>query len=83
MMWILVQTILFTTKTLVHRCDLPFKKWKNEDYEEWLLITKHKEKWIGEVFWHKGVLEPIDKHKTSPNERYINPNQKFQLVIWF
>jgi hypothetical protein len=56
---------------------------KSEDYEEWLLITKHKEKWIGEVFWHKGVLEPIDKHKTSPNERYINPNQKFQLVIWF
>jgi hypothetical protein len=41
-------------------------------------------KWIGEVFWHKGVLEAIDKHETtSPSGRFINPNQKFQSVIWF
>jgi hypothetical protein len=41
---------------------------KSEKMRLWRMTPHYqtqRKKWIGEVFWHKGVLESIDKHKKN------------------
>jgi len=66
--------ISLATKALVCRHNLPVRKWKSENYEKWLLITKPKEtNEQGNIFAYESFEAPLTITKTSLNGKFSKP----------